>query len=155
MTRLLLLLLTLLFSLSGSAMGRDSDFGCWSTAANSTPRVLLDSNVTTSLKADATLGGRILPGEVGVKSYVTIPEMRNAVTHGNLRGVPGAAYDLPTLITQPSLNARINIRGMLPDKPGRFGDGIIGAQALENNLPLITNDKDLIKAVQALGGTTR
>jgi len=88
-------------------------------------------------------------------SNVTIPEMRNAVTHGKLRGVPGAAYDLPTLTTQPSLNARINIRGMLPDRPGRFGDGIIGARALENNLPLITNDKDLIKAVRALGGTTR
>jgi len=26
---------------------------------------------------------------------------------------------------------------------------------LENNLPLITNDKELIKAVRALGGTTR
>jgi len=117
--------------------------------------VLLDSNVTTGLKADATLGGRILPGEVGVKSYVTIPEMRNAVTHGNLRGVPGAAYDLPTLTTQPSLNARINIRGMLPDRPGRFGDGIMGAQALESNLPLITNDKALKAAVEALGGATR
>lgn len=124
-------------------------------AAKTGGRVLLDSNVTTGLKADATLGGRILPGEVGVKSYVTIPEMRNAVTHGNLRGVPGAAYDLPTLTTQPSLNARINLRGMLPDRPGRFGDGIIGAQALENNIPLITNDKALKAAVEALGGTTR
>jgi len=148
-------LLVLLLSLSGSATGANEDFCRSSFAAKGAPRVLLDSNVTTGLKADATLGGRILPGEVGVKSYVTIPEMRNAVTHGNLRGVPGAAYDLPTLTTQPSLNTRINIRGMLRDRPGRFGDGIIGAQALENNLPLITNDKDLIKAVRALGGTTR
>lgn len=33
MTRLLCILLTLLFSLSGSAMGEYSDFGCWSIAA--------------------------------------------------------------------------------------------------------------------------
>lgn len=96
-------------------MGEYSDFWQSSNAANNTPRVLLDSNVTTGLKADATLGGRILPGEVGVKSYVTIPEMRNAVTHGNFRGVPGAAYDLQTLTPPPSLNAPFNLRGMLPD----------------------------------------
>lgn len=119
------------------------------------PRVLLDSNVTTGLKSDPTLGGRIHPGEVPIKSYVTIPEMKNAVTHGNLRGVPGTAYDLPTLLTKPSLNTRINIRGMLPDRPGRFGDGIIGGQAIENNLPLITNDKALQRAIETLGGATR
>ncbi len=155
MTRLFLLLLTLLFSLGGSAIGMNSRFGHSFLAEKAPPRVLLDSNVTTGLKADATLGGRILPGEVPVKSYVTIPEMRNAVTHGNLRGVPGAAYDLPTLTTQPSLNTRINIRGMLPDRPGRFGDGIIGGQALENNIPLITDDKDLKTALEKLGGTSR
>ena len=119
------------------------------------PAVLVDSSVTTGLKADATLGGRILPGEVGVKSYVTIPEMTNAVTHGSLKGVPKAAYELPTLTTQPTLNMRINIRGMLPSGAGRFGDGVIGAQAVENRIPLITNDKALKAAVDALGGTTR
>jgi hypothetical protein len=34
MTRLFCILLTLLLSLSGPAMGRYSDFGCWSNAAN-------------------------------------------------------------------------------------------------------------------------
>uniref|UniRef100_UPI0029625812 RHS repeat-associated core domain-containing protein n=1 Tax=Lysobacter antibioticus TaxID=84531 RepID=UPI0029625812 len=119
------------------------------------PKVLLDSNVTTGLKADPTLGGRILPGESPIKSYVTIPEMRNAVTHSNLRGVPGAAYELPTLMKKPSLDTRINIRGALPDRPGRFGDGIIGAQALENKIPLVTNDKALKRAINEMGGTTR
>lgn len=37
MTRVILLLLTLLFSLSGSAIGEYSDFGRWSNAANSGP----------------------------------------------------------------------------------------------------------------------
>jgi hypothetical protein len=39
MTRLFCILLTLLFSLSGSAMGEYSDFGRWSNAANATARV--------------------------------------------------------------------------------------------------------------------
>lgn len=38
MNHILLCLLTLLFSLSGSAMGKYSDFGCWSNAANATVR---------------------------------------------------------------------------------------------------------------------
>lgn len=124
-------------------------------AAKGTPQVLLDSNVTTGLKADATLGGRILPGEVGVKSYVTIPEMRNATTHSNLRGVPGAAFKLDTLTARPSLDMRINVRGELPNTPGRFGDGIIGAQALEYNLPLVTNDQALREVVKKFGGAVR
>ncbi len=101
-------------------------FGADFNAPNSPPRVLVDSNATTGLKAGPSL-----------------------------RGVPGAAYDLPTLTTKPSLNTRINIRGMLPAQPGRFGDGIIGGQALENNIPLITNDKALKAAVESLGGATR
>jgi predicted nucleic acid-binding protein len=90
-----------------------------------------------------------------VKSYVSIPELRNAVKHSNLKGVPGAAYGVPTLNIRSSLDMRINIRAMLPNRPGRFGDGIIGAQALENNMPLVTNDKELRIIVEALGGTTR
>jgi len=34
MTRLICILLTLLISLSGPAMGEYSDFGCWNLAAN-------------------------------------------------------------------------------------------------------------------------
>jgi hypothetical protein len=40
MTRLLCILLTLLFSLSGSAMGEYSDFSRWSLAARTTPLAL-------------------------------------------------------------------------------------------------------------------
>ena len=124
--------------------------------ANGRARVLVDSNATTGLKTDATLGGRIRSGEIPVKSHVTVPEMRAAVNRGGgLRGVPRAAHELPTLTTQPSVNIRINIRGMLPAQPGRFGDGLIGGQALENNIPLITNDKALKAAVESLGGATR
>jgi RHS repeat-associated protein len=125
------------------------------TSVQSSSRVLLDSNVTTGLKADATLGGRILAGEQPTISYVSIPEMRNATVNGNLKGVPAAAFNLPILTVRPSLDLRINIRGMLPNRPGRFGDGIIGGQAIEEGIPLITNDKALRAAVDAVGGETR
>ncbi len=119
--------------------------------------VLLDSNVTTGLKADPKLGGRIQPGENPVVSYVSRPELRNAAASptSRLSGVPGALDDLPTLTTRPSLHTRINIRGQLPNQPGRFGDGIIGAQALEGGLPLVTNDKALRAVIEAMGGVVR
>jgi predicted nucleic acid-binding protein len=50
---------------------------------------------------------------------------------------------------------RINVRGLLPAGRGRFGDGIIGGQALEQGIPLITNDQALGEAVRTLGGTVR
>lgn len=116
----------------------------------------MDSNVTTALKADPSLNGRILPHEQGAISYVSIPEMRNAVsTPGGLSGVPCAAYDLPTVAAVPNLNLRINLRGELPARPGRFGDGIIGAQALQFELPLVTNDHDLAELVARYGGIVR
>jgi predicted nucleic acid-binding protein len=124
-------------------------------AAKSGGSVILDSNVIPGLRSSPNLGGRILPGENPVVSYVTGPELRNAAAHNPRFFVPKALDNLPVLNTQPSLDLRINIRGMLRDRPGRFGDGIIGAQALENNLPLITNDRNLREVIQSLGGTVR
>jgi predicted nucleic acid-binding protein len=118
-------------------------------------KVLVDSNVVPGMKADPTAGGRILAGEQPVVSNVAAPELRNAVANGNLRGVPGNLNSFEVLNDVPSLNLRINVRGMLPAGRGRFGDGIIGAQALETGLPLVTNDKALANTVRALGGTVR
>ncbi|WP_171092235.1 RHS repeat-associated core domain-containing protein [Usitatibacter rugosus] len=118
-------------------------------------QVLLDSNVTTGLAKDPTLKGRVLADEQPVVSYVTRPEMQNATKHSNLKGVPRALDDIPVLADVPSLDLRINIRGQLPDKAGRFGDGIIGAQALEKRIPLVTNDTDLAKVVRGRGGEVR
>jgi len=50
-------------------------------AANSGGNVIFDSNVISELRASPTLGGRILPGETPVVSYVTGPELRNAAAH--------------------------------------------------------------------------
>ena len=76
-------------------------------------------------------------------------------TPGGLRGVPGAARDLPTISEVPDLNLRINIRAQLPAQPGRFGDGVIGAQAIELGIPLVTNDARLAEVVRRMGGQTR
>jgi RHS repeat-associated protein len=117
--------------------------------------VLLDSSVIPGLRQSQNLGGRILPGENPLVSYVSGPEMRNAAAHNPRYFVPKALDDLPVLNIQPSLDLRINIRGQLPAGPGRFGDGIIGAQALENQLPLITNDRNLRTVIESMGGTVR
>jgi predicted nucleic acid-binding protein len=119
-------------------------------------QVLLDSNVVTQLGRDPTLGGRLAAGEQPVVSYVTGPELRNAVaTGGGLRGVPRALGDVPVLEARPSLDGIINFRGGLVRTTGRFGDGIIGAQATEFGIPLITNDAELGAAVVRSGGTVR
>ncbi|XYH97998.1 RHS repeat-associated core domain-containing protein [Sorangium sp. So ce1128] len=117
--------------------------------------VLLDSNVVAQIGKDATLAGRPAPGERGVVSYVTGPELRNAVARGSLRGVPRALEGLPVLNQRPSVDGIINFRGGLVRQTGRFGDGIIGSQSVEFGIPLITNDAELAAAVRAAGGVVR
>ena len=72
-----------------------------------------------------------------------------------LRGVPRALSDLPVLEARPNINSIIDFRGTLTRATGRFGDGIIGAQATEFGIPLNTDDAELAAAVQAAGGTVR
>jgi predicted nucleic acid-binding protein len=119
-------------------------------------RVLLDSSVITKLAQDPTLGGRLAAGERTMVSYVTRPELRNAVARGRgLRGVPRVLDTLPVLTSRPSIDLVINVRGALKRKTGSFGDGIIGAQAIEFRLPLITDDNELAAVVRSMGGTVR
>lgn len=119
-------------------------------------KVLIDSNTVTALRKDPTLGGRLGAGEQPVVSYVTRPELREAVSRGGgLRGVPRALDDLEVDTQRPSIDTIINIRGALLKKQGRFGDGIIGAQAVQSGRPLVTNDKELANVVRAAGGTVR
>ena len=133
-----------------------STWRSWRGGGGGGRTVLLDSSVVPDLRKDPTLGGRFGAGERGVVSFVTRPELRNAVARGgSLRGVPGYLGDLPVLNTRPSVDSAINVRGQLPLRRGRFGDGVIGGQALDQGLPLISNDDRLRRAVRALGGTAR
>lgn len=119
--------------------------------------VLLDSSVVPRLPGAPTLGGRILEGEEPIVSYVTRPEMANSVLMGRgLKGVPRVLDELPVLSERPPIDTRINIRGQLnPSRPGLFGDGIISAQAIENGIPLVTDDRELIELIRGLGGVVR
>jgi len=115
----------------------------------------LDSNVVPQLRSNPTLGGRLGANDTPVVSNVTAPELRNAVSTGNLRGVPGALNDLPVINPPTSVHTRINVRSQLPAGRGRFGDGVIGAQSLDNGIPLITDDKALRNVVNSMGGTAQ
>jgi hypothetical protein len=141
-----------------AALGRRAGFGRAATnsAVLDNP-VLLDSSVVPKLTKAPDLGGRILDGETPIVSYVTRPEMTNSVLMGRgLKGVPRALDDFPVFSQQPSLDTRINVRGDLkPNKPGLFGDGIIGAQAIENEIPLVTDDQELLELIRRLGGVVR
>jgi predicted nucleic acid-binding protein len=57
------------------------------------------------------------------------------------------------------LNTRINIRGMIaaikPNSPGLFGDGSIGATALNNGLLVITADRIFAAVLEQLGAEVR
>lgn len=124
-------------------------------APNKTP-VLVDSNLIARLAKDPTLGGAIGPNQYPVRSFVSKPELRNAVLRpeSNLGGVPGIIDEIPLLEIRPDPGLAIDVRARLPSGRGLFGDGIIGAQAVENNIPLITNERwgKLPKVVEELGG---
>ena len=63
MMRLFCILLTLLISLSGSAMGEYGDFGRWGNAAKTTPEFVnlaSPQRTTHILTGDATGGGQFI-----------------------------------------------------------------------------------------------
>ena len=114
--------------------------------------VLLDSSVIPDLARDPTLQGRLKLGELPLVSDITRAELRASTS---LRGVPKILDDLSVVSHRPSLDLRINLRGKITDTYGRLGDGLIGAQAIELGIPLITNDRGLTRAVREFGGTVR
>jgi predicted nucleic acid-binding protein len=55
-----------------------------------------------------------------------------------------------------NVDLRISVRGLLtPKLRGNFADGIIGATAIDRGSTLVTHDRALIDAVNALGGVAR
>lgn len=77
MTRLLLLLLTLLFSLSGPAMGRDSDFGRWSNAAKTLKLPATDATIAGT----RTLGYTTPNGNVFLQPGLSRAEQLTTLRH--------------------------------------------------------------------------
>ncbi len=109
--------------------------------------LLLDSNVIV------TDGKRLVESGQNIKKAdVALPELRNATSTGNLKGVPKAADSIPTVPGAKDVNTRINIRGQLPAARDRFGDGVTGATAIERGSKLVTRDKKLAETVRKSGG---
>jgi hypothetical protein len=75
MTRLLRVLLTLLFLLSGPAMGQYSDFECWSNAANNA----VPTKQSALAKPLQTLFGTMLKMEPRCSSFHRIFTMRQGI----------------------------------------------------------------------------
>jgi predicted nucleic acid-binding protein len=98
------------------------------------------------------------PGETPVITQTTTAELRGLATAGRMH-MPGYARELPVINDVMDVNTRINIRGMLADiKPGQrglFGDGSIGATALNRGLPVITSDKAFTTVLKSLGVEVR
>ena len=72
MTRLFCLLLTLLFSLSGPAMGENSDFRRCTLVIKTTPEFVnlaSPQRTTHILTGDATGGGHLFPGGAGKSAF--------------------------------------------------------------------------------------
>lgn len=91
-------------------------------------------------------------GQNAVRPSITNAEIRSAVNRGSIQGAPKAAGDIPVVPNGGSLNDRINIRGQITSTRGKFGDGVIGATALERGSTLVSRDKQLRNAVNKLGG---
>jgi predicted nucleic acid-binding protein len=66
---------------------------------------------------------------------------------------------LPVIDDVMDVNARINIRGMIaaikPNSPGLFGDGAIGATALNSELPVITANRNSAAVLEQPGVEVR
>lgn len=77
MTRLICVLLTLLFSLSGPALGANSDFGCWSNAANTAGRGPVIVGETMSRVTEAARG---VPGAKILNDMPTFTGTADQVT---------------------------------------------------------------------------
>jgi len=98
------------------------------------------------------------PGETPVITQTTNAELRGLAAAGRMH-MPSFARDLPVINDVMDVNTRINVRGMLEEiKPGQrglFGDGSIGATALNHGLPVITSDKALTTVLKSLGVEVR
>ena len=119
--------------------------------------VILDTDAVIQFKDAQKL---LKPGEVPVITSTTQAELRALVNRGQLKGIPSVSKSLKVIENAGSVNTRINVRAAVANQPGKvkgslFGDGAIGATAIETSRPLITFDKKLRKAVNQLGGEVR
>ena len=116
--------------------------------------VIIDTNAVYQLPKALKL---LKPGEVPVITRTIMAELRNNALHGTMR-YPFAAAGLKVVEDASDVLTAIKVRGSIkalrPLKAvrGLFGDGRIGATAINTGRRVISADKDFIKALNQIRG---
>jgi RHS repeat-associated protein len=114
-------------------------------------QVIVDTN---SVYSRPGVEAALNPGETPVITQTTVAELRNLAAGGVMK-MPRFAGELPVINDVMDVNMRINIREMLTsiraNQRGIFGDGSIGATALDYGLPVITADRNFAAVLEHLG----
>lgn len=124
-------------------------------SSNATNNVIVDTNAVYN--RPGTLGA-LQPGETPVMTRTTVGELANNAASGRLKP-PRFANELGVVDDVMDVNTRINIRGELeairPGQRGLFGDGSIGATAVNTGYPVITADKNFATVLEGMGVQVR
>lgn len=152
MTRLICILLTLLFSLSGSAKGKYSDFSCWSKAAKT--GVNIDTGTAITFVSEGSTARHQL------KAFVAGKEMQMTQTAlGEFQGALRSAGPLEAARGQRFLS-RVTI---IPDNPSTramglslskkvgFNDRIIFGTGDNLSITTMTSDAKFLRGASAQG----
>lgn len=120
-------------------------------------RVIVDTNAVFNRPG---VQANLQPGEVPVVTQTTRAELSNlAARPNNPRKIPRYAGELDTIPDVMDVNTRIDIRGQLaeisPTQRGMFGDGTIGATAVNTGYPVITADKKFATVLESMGVEVR
>lgn len=117
-------------------------------APNTTREVIFDTNAVYGRQRAQ---GLLQAGDVPVITRTTQAEIRNLAAAGRMKP-PGYLDDFAVIDDVMDVNTRINIRGALrPGQRGIFGDGSIGATAINRGSPVITFDRNFADVLRQFG----
>ena len=117
-------------------------------APQATREVILDTNAVYRWR-DAQ--GLLRAGDVPVITRTTQAEIRNLAAAGRMKP-PGYLDDFGVIDDVMDVNTRITIRGaMRPGQPGLFGDGSIGATAINRGSSILTYDRNFADVLRQFG----
>lgn len=95
--------------------------------------------------------GFLRAGDVPVITRTTQAEIRNLAAAGRMKP-PGYLDDFAVIDDVMDVNTRIDIRGaMRPGQPGLFGDGSIGATAINRGSSMLTFDRNFADVLRQFG----
>ncbi len=120
-------------------------------------RVIVDTNAVFNRPG---VEANLQPGEVPVVTEMTRAELSSLANRPvNPRKMPRYADELDTIPDVMDVDTRIDIRGQLaeisPNQRGMFGDGTIGATAVNTGHPVITADKKFARVLTEMGVEVR